>query len=101
LAQLAIQRVPAEPKEHASFYLGDVDMCLSVPARIVSLDGRKAVVDVYSERRQVYLGVDQAAIGDWVLLYGPVALRRLADEEAHETIRLLRGITGKSAKTVG
>ncbi len=76
-------------------------MCLSVPAKIVSLDGRNAVVDVYSKQRQVYLAIDQAAIGDWVLVYGPVALRRLADEEAHETIRLLRGITGKSAKTVG
>lgn len=68
-------------------------MCISVPARVISIKGRAAQVEVYSQRREVYLTIDDIDVGDWVLVYGPVALTRLNSVEAQETIRLISGLT--------
>jgi hydrogenase assembly chaperone HypC/HupF len=68
-------------------------MCISVPARVISIEGRSAEVEVYSHRRQVYLAVDDVVEGEWVLVYGPVALSRLDSVEAQETIQLLTELT--------
>lgn len=67
-------------------------MCLSVPAKIVHLEGQTAQVEVYSQRRQVFMSIDGASVGDWVLVYGSIALCLLDSETAQETIDLLEGL---------
>lgn len=64
-------------------------MCLSVPARVTAVDGRNARVEVYGLSKSVYLGVSGVEIGDWVLVYGPVAVSKLEANEAEETLSLL------------
>ncbi len=64
-------------------------MCISVPAKIISIAGKSAEVEVYSKRRKVFLGFEEAMIGDWVLLYGELALTRLDEREALATLDLL------------
>ena len=64
-------------------------MCISVPAKIISITEKSAEVEVYSTRRKVFLGFDEAKIGDWVLLYGELALTRLDEREALATLDLL------------
>lgn len=65
-------------------------MCLSVPAKIVRLEGQQAQVEVYSQSRTVTLTCPDAKVGDWVLLYGNVALAVLDSRTAHETLSLLK-----------
>ncbi|GIU93552.1 MAG: hypothetical protein KatS3mg012_0009 [Gaiellaceae bacterium] len=73
-------------------------MCLGVPAQIVEVadrEGGLATVDVSGVRRAVNVAlVDEpdAPIepGDWVLVHVGFALARIDEEEARETLELLR-----------
>ena len=69
-------------------------MCLSIPARVLAIDGKNAEVDVYGDRRQVFVACDNLRVDDWVLLYGGVALCILEDAAAAEMIHLLNQPTG-------
>jgi hydrogenase expression/formation protein HypC len=64
-------------------------MCLSVPAKIISFVGQQATVEIYGEKRQVYLSVDKAKVGNWVLIHSGIAICVTEDEIARETIDLL------------
>ncbi len=72
-------------------------MCISVPARVISIDGRQAEVAVWDEHRVVFLAVENLQIGDWVLLYGGVALTVLEPDVAAETVELLSRMTDSKA----
>ena len=64
-------------------------MCLSVPAKILSCNGKKAIVNLGEQQREVYLAFEGGEPGDWVLLYSGIALCLLEHEEAKQTIELL------------
>lgn len=66
-------------------------MCLSVPARIVQLNESRAEVEVFGERRQVFVAAPAAKVGDWVLLSGGIAIAVLETETAKEIVDLLLG----------
>ena len=75
-------------------------MCLGIPGQIVAISNveqQLALVDVGGVRRQVNLAciVDDAhpmesCLGDWVLVHVGFAMSRLDEEEAAETLALLR-----------
>jgi len=66
-------------------------MCLSIPAKILSIDGDQANVSVrgaeYSAGLQM---IDEPEVGDYVLLHAGFAIQKISDEEAKETLKLLR-----------
>ena len=66
-------------------------MCLSIPAKILSIDGDQAKVSVrgaeYSAGLQM---IDDPEVGDYVLLHAGFAIQKISDEEAKETLKLLR-----------
>jgi len=66
-------------------------MCLSIPAKILSIDGDQAKVSVrgaeYSAGLQM---IDNPEVGDYVLLHAGFAIQKISDEEAEETLKLLR-----------
>lgn len=68
-------------------------MCLAVPGQIVEIvDAQRRVgrVEILGAPRLVNLGiVEDAAPGDWVLVQVGVAVARLDESEARETLRLL------------
>lgn len=69
-------------------------MCLSVPAKVLRVQGKAAEVEVYSQQRTVLLTEDApVGVGDWVLVYGTVALRKIDAEEAAEILQLLESVT--------
>ena len=63
-------------------------MCVSLPARVLSVTGRIAEVEVNQLRRNVLLTTD-VAVGDWVLTYGGAALTVIDQESAQEILRLI------------
>ena len=75
-------------------------MCLGIPGRIVSIDdaARKlATVDVSGVKRQINLAciVDDAhpvesCVGEWVLVHVGFAMARIDDQQAQETLRILK-----------
>jgi len=67
-------------------------MCLALPGRvleIVDAGARTARVDVRGAPRTITLGLLDAAPGDWVLVSMGLAVERISETDAAETLRLL------------
>ena len=67
-------------------------MCLAVPARIVTLDPttEMATVALGEVRKEISLAlVDDARVGDYVLVHVGYALNKLSEEEAEKTLALM------------
>ncbi|MHC4155598.1 MAG: HypC/HybG/HupF family hydrogenase formation chaperone [Planctomycetota bacterium] len=68
-------------------------MCLAIPARIVELEGDKAVVDAMGNRwRARTTLLPEARLGDLVLIHAGFAISLVDEAEAKETWDLLREI---------
>lgn len=66
-------------------------MCLSIPARIDSIEGEMAQCSVggaqYTASLQM-LDVKDLQIGEYVLLHTGFAIQKISKEEAEETLKL-------------
>ena len=71
-------------------------MCLAIPGRIMEIvdePNRLATVDVAGVRRTVNIGLlDDAGVGDWVLIHVGFALSKVDEQEAQATLALLQGM---------
>jgi len=70
-------------------------MCLAIPAQILDLDpaSDSAIVSLGGVRKPVSLAlVDDAAVGDYVLVHVGYALNKISPEEAERTLALLRAM---------
>lgn len=66
-------------------------MCLSLPARVLTIEGDMAEVSVGGAVFRAGLQmVDGVMVGDYVLLHAGFAIEKLRDEDALETLRLLK-----------
>jgi len=65
-------------------------MCLAIPARVVELlPGQQAVVDLSGVRKQVSIAlVDDAQLGDYVIVHVGYAIGKIVPEEAERTLAL-------------
>ena len=66
-------------------------MCLSVPAQIIKIDGQMADVSIGGAVFKAGLHmVDDVREGDYILLHAGFAIQKVSEEEALETLRLLK-----------
>ena len=66
-------------------------MCLAIPAQIESIDGFEAKVDIGGVGRTVNtLFTPEAKVGDYVYVHTGYAISVLDEEEALESLQLLR-----------
>jgi hydrogenase expression/formation protein HypC len=66
-------------------------MCLAIPALIKSINGQQAEVDIEGVTRDASLQLTpEAKVGDYVLLHTGYAISVIDQEEAEETLKLLR-----------
>jgi hydrogenase expression/formation protein HypC len=64
-------------------------MCLSIPAKIVSIDGNMAEVSAGGAIFRAGLQmIEDARVGDYILLHAGFAIQKINEKEAEETIRL-------------
>jgi hydrogenase expression/formation protein HypC len=69
-------------------------MCLAIPARIVELEGDRAVVDAMGNRWKAKTTLlPQAKVGDLVLIHAGFALSLVDEEEAKKTWQLIAEIS--------
>jgi hydrogenase expression/formation protein HypC len=65
-------------------------MCLAIPGKIESIDGRTALVDFSGIKRRADLSfLPDAAVADWVLVHVGFAIQKVREDVARETYRLL------------
>ena len=68
-------------------------MCLAVPARIIELDGDKAVVDAMGNRWKAKTTLlPEAKLGDLVLIHAGFAISLVDEEEAKKTWQMITEI---------
>ena len=66
-------------------------MCLSIPSKVISINGNKAVVSVGGTEYEASLQLlDDVKINDYVLLHTGFAIQKISAEEAQETLNLIR-----------
>ena len=66
-------------------------MCLAIPSKITLIDNEMATIDVDGVKRSASLMLlEDAAVGDFVIVHAGFAIKKLDEESAMETIRLLK-----------
>ncbi len=68
-------------------------MCLAVPARIIEIDGDKAVADAMGNRWNIRITLTpDIVLGDVVLIHAGYAIAKVDEEEARKTWELFEEI---------
>jgi len=72
-------------------------MCLGIPAKIVQIDEHnQGKVEYLETKIKVNFSLlENIKIGDWVIIHAGFAISKLDEEEARETLSLLREIAEK------
>jgi len=66
-------------------------MCLGIPVKVVEIEKNTAKVDVGGALREIALDLcPDVSVGEYVLLHSGFAIQKLDEEEAKETLDLLR-----------
>jgi len=73
-------------------------MCLAIPARIESIEGQMAQVDMNGVRYTTSLALTpQAEVGQYVIVHAGFALNVLDEAEAQETLRIFEEMAALEA----
>jgi len=68
-------------------------MCLSIPAKVVTINGDMATVSLGETIINASLQlVDDIKVGDYILLHTGFAIQKLSKEDAEETFKLFEEI---------
>ncbi len=66
-------------------------MCLAVPGKIVEVKGNMALVDIEGVVREANISLlPGVKAGDYVIVHAGFAMEKYDEEDAKETLRLLR-----------
>ncbi|MBL7213288.1 MAG: HypC/HybG/HupF family hydrogenase formation chaperone [Desulfobacteraceae bacterium] len=66
-------------------------MCLAIPAKVVEIEDNMGTIDMEGTRREVsLLLLEDAKIGDYVIVHAGFAIHKIDEKEAMESIKLLR-----------
>ena len=66
-------------------------MCLSIPAKVVDIQGNMADVSVGGTIFKAGLQmVENIEVGDYVLLHTGFAIQKISEKEALETLKILK-----------
>lgn len=66
-------------------------MCLSVPAKVVKIEGQMADVSVGGALFKAGLHiVEDVRVGDYILLHAGFAIQKISEKDALETLNLLK-----------
>ncbi len=68
-------------------------MCLGIPMKVIKINNNKAICEQGGTSIEAYLDMlDDVKIGDYVLIHAGFAIKKLSEEDASETIRLLNEV---------
>ena len=66
-------------------------MCLAIPSKITEIKDSMATIDVDGVQRQAsLLLLEDARVGDYVIVHAGFAIQKLDEAAANETLELLR-----------
>lgn len=66
-------------------------MCLAIPSKIVKIENDVATIDVDGVRREAsLLLLKNPKVGDYVIVHAGFAIHKINEEDAMESLKLLR-----------
>lgn len=66
-------------------------MCLAIPSRITSIENQIATIDVDGvQRKASLLLLDDARVGDYVIVHAGFAIHKIDEAEARESLKILK-----------
>ena len=66
-------------------------MCLAIPSKITKIENNMATIDVDGVQREAsLLLLEDARVGDYVIVHAGFAIQKLDESAAQETLDLLR-----------
>ncbi len=70
---------------------GEINVCLAVPGRVLSIDGNMGIIEVGNLKRNVFLHlIAELSVDDYVLVHAGCAIQKLDEEEAKITLNILK-----------
>ena len=63
-------------------------MCYAIPGRVIELDGERATVDYFGERREALGNLFPVSLGEYVYAQGGVIIEKIPEAKAKEIISL-------------
>ena len=69
-------------------------MCVGVPMQVISIDGDQAMTEVDGVKREASLMLldQEVVVGDFVIIHAGFAISKLDEEDARETLALMREV---------
>jgi hydrogenase expression/formation protein HypC len=72
-----------------------ISMCLGIPGKIVAIEKNVAKVDVGGILRDISIDLcPDVSVGEYILIHTGFAIQRVDEEEAKETLDLLKKMAG-------
>jgi len=70
-------------------------MCLGIPAKVISVDqDKQGKIDYLGTKVTTNFSLlEEIEVGDWVIVHAGFAISKLNEEEAQETLALIREYT--------
>jgi hydrogenase expression/formation protein HypC len=66
-------------------------MCLAIPSKIVKIENNIGIIDVDGVQRQAsLLLLEDPKIGEYVIVHAGFAIKKIDEEAAMETLKMLR-----------
>ena len=77
-------------------------MCVGIPGKVVSIEGRMASVEVGGAIREIALDlIEGVGVGDYVIAHAGFAIHKVDEEEALKTLELINQLAGEIDKYDG
>ena len=69
-------------------------MCVGVPMQVISIEGDQAMTEVDGVKREASLMLldQEVVVGDFVIIHAGFAISKLDEEDARETLALMREV---------
>jgi len=69
-------------------------MCVGVPMQVIRIEGDQALAEIDGVKREASLMLlnQEVAVGDYVIVHAGFAISKLDEEEALETLALMREV---------
>lgn len=64
-------------------------MCLTIPAKVISLEKNKATVDFVGKKQKVDTRLVKVKVGDYVMVSNGFAIKKVNKKEAEEILKIL------------
>ena len=70
-------------------------MCLAIPGKLIKKENEKGIVDLGGVNKEIFLTfIPEVKEGDWVIIHTGFGLNIISEEEASETIAILKEVYG-------